>query len=156
MESWFSGLGNKSFISNAMFAGANALSWRRWSEIEAVRAKTGVESLLWSSVHQPGGVLAKPSLGRRASDRQNVDSMGGIIQHMNTDHKDALALLAGIFARIESTEAMMTTVDRLGFHVRLKTPDGMRGAHIAFSHEVRSAAETRKVWRHVANMYEIR
>jgi heme iron utilization protein len=50
----------------------------------------------------------------------------------------------------------MTTVDRLGFHVRLKTPDRMRGAHIAFSHEVRSAAETRKVWRHVATMYEIR
>jgi putative heme iron utilization protein len=39
----------------------------------------------------------------------------------------------------------MTAVDRLGFHVRLKTPDGMRGARIAFSHEVRNAAETRKV-----------
>jgi heme iron utilization protein len=74
-----------------------------------------------------------------------ADSMGGIIHHMNADHKDALALLAGTFARIESTEAMMPTVDRLGFHVRLKTPDGMRGARIAFSHEVRNAAETRKV-----------
>jgi hypothetical protein len=40
---------------------------------------------------------------------------------------------------------MMTTVDRLGFHVRLTTPDGMRGDRIAFSHEVRNAAETRKV-----------
>jgi hypothetical protein len=40
---------------------------------------------------------------------------------------------------------MMTAVDLLGFHVCLKTPDGMRGARIAFSHKVRNAAETRKV-----------
>ena len=73
-----------------------------------------------------------------------ADSMAEIIQHMNADHKDALVLLARKFARIESTEAMMTAVDRLGFHVRLKTPDGMRGARIAFLQEVSNAAETRK------------
>jgi putative heme iron utilization protein len=74
-----------------------------------------------------------------------ADSMAEIIQHMNADHKDALILLARTFARIESTEAMMTAVDRLGFHVRVKTPDGMRGARIAFLQEVRNAAETRNV-----------
>jgi putative heme iron utilization protein len=74
-----------------------------------------------------------------------ADSMSEIIQHMNADHHDALVLLARRFARIESTEAMMTAVDRLGFHVRVKTSDGMRGARIAFPHEVRDAAETRKV-----------
>jgi len=74
-----------------------------------------------------------------------ADSMAEIIQHMNADHKDALVLLARTFARIESTEAMMTAVDRLGFHVRLKTPDGMRGARIAFLQEVRAMPETRKV-----------
>jgi putative heme iron utilization protein len=74
-----------------------------------------------------------------------ADAMAGIIQHMNADHKDALVLLARTFARIESTEATMTAVDRLGFHVRLKTPDGMRGVRIAFLHEVRDAAETRRV-----------
>jgi putative heme iron utilization protein len=71
--------------------------------------------------------------------------MAEIIQHMNSDHKDALVLLARTFARIESTEAMMTAVDRFGFHVRLKTPEGMRGARIAFLQEVRVAAETRNV-----------
>ena len=50
-----------------------------------------------------------------------ADSMAEIIQHMNADHKDALVLLARKFARIESQEATMTAVDRLGFHVRLKT-----------------------------------
>jgi heme iron utilization protein len=70
---------------------------------------------------------------------------GEIIQHMNGDHKDALILLARAFAGIASQEATMTAVDRLGFHVRLRTQDGMRGARIAFSREVSSSAETRKV-----------
>jgi len=39
----------------------------------------------------------------------------------------------------------MTAVDRLGFSVRLKTEDGMRGARIAFLREVRSPEETRAV-----------
>ena len=74
-----------------------------------------------------------------------ADSMAEIIQHMNADHKDALVLLARQFANVDSTEATMTTVDRLGFHVRLRTQDGMRGARIAFLREVSNAAETRKV-----------
>jgi hypothetical protein len=74
-----------------------------------------------------------------------ADSTAEIIQHMNADHKDALILLARTFARIESTEATMTAVDRLGFHVRVKTPDGLRGARIAFLREAGNPAETRKV-----------
>jgi putative heme iron utilization protein len=68
-----------------------------------------------------------------------------IIQHMNTDHGEALKLLAVTLSGIESQEATMTSVDRLGFHVRLKTPDGARGARIAFSREVGSSAEARSV-----------
>ena len=71
--------------------------------------------------------------------------MAEIIQHMNTDHKEALVLLARKFARIESQEATMITVDRLGFHARLKTPDGMRGARIALLREVSNPAEARMV-----------
>ena len=74
-----------------------------------------------------------------------ADSMTEIIQHMNADHKAALVLLAREFGRIDSEEATMTAVDRLGFHVRLKTPAGMRGARIAFLREVRTSVETRKV-----------
>jgi len=40
---------------------------------------------------------------------------------MNADHKESLILLARTFAGIEVQEATMTAVDRLGFHVRLKT-----------------------------------
>jgi putative heme iron utilization protein len=74
-----------------------------------------------------------------------ADSMAGIIQHMNADHSDALVLLARRFARIESPEATMTAVDRLGFHVRLKTQEGVRGARMAFLREVRDPTEARKV-----------
>lgn len=68
-----------------------------------------------------------------------------IIQHMNADHTDALILYAKAFAGLEAEEATMTSLDRLGFHVRLKTKEGMRGARIAFSREVTSAAEARTV-----------
>jgi len=74
-----------------------------------------------------------------------ADSMTEIIQHMNADHKDALVLLARKFVGMESQEATMTAVDRLGFHVRLKTNDGVRGTRIAFLREARTPAETRKV-----------
>jgi heme oxygenase (biliverdin-IX-beta and delta-forming) len=74
-----------------------------------------------------------------------AESMAEIIQHMNADHKDALALLARKFTRTELEEVTMTAVDRLGFHVRLKTQDGMRGARIAFVREVSNPAETRRV-----------
>jgi hypothetical protein len=39
----------------------------------------------------------------------------------------------------------MTSVDRLGFHVRLKTQDGMRGTRIAFLREARNPKEARNV-----------
>jgi putative heme iron utilization protein len=74
-----------------------------------------------------------------------ADSAVAIIEHMNADHKDALILLARVFGGVASDEAAMTAVDRLGFHLRLKTSDGIRGARIAFLREVRDAAQTRKV-----------
>jgi putative heme iron utilization protein len=74
-----------------------------------------------------------------------ADVAGDIIKHMNADHADSLKLLARKFAGIEAQEAAMTAVDRLGFHVRLKTADGLGGARIAFLREAPSAAEARNV-----------
>jgi putative heme iron utilization protein len=74
-----------------------------------------------------------------------ADSAADIVQHMNADHREALILLVNKFAGIESQEATMTAVDRLGFHVRLKVENGARGARIAFLREVPSPAEARKV-----------
>jgi putative heme iron utilization protein len=74
-----------------------------------------------------------------------ADAAATIVQHMNADHKDALILLARVFAGLESQEASIISVDRLGFHLRLRTPDGMRGARIAFAREVSDVEETREV-----------
>src|SRR5271169_4626376 len=68
-----------------------------------------------------------------------ADTAAGIIQHMNADHGDGLVLLAKAFSGIESQEVTMSSVDRLGFYVRLKTQDGTRGARIAFLREVSSS-----------------
>ena len=93
------------------------------------------------------GVMGWVSAAEYLASRPDplADSMAEIIRHMNADHKDALVLLAGKFAGIESKEATMTAVDRLGFHLRLKTADGMRGARIAFLREVSNSQEVRTV-----------
>jgi heme iron utilization protein len=90
------------------------------------------------------GWVSASEYGRSQPDPL-ADSMAEIIQHMNTDHKDTLVLLARKFARIEAQEATMIVVDRLGFHLRVKTNDGVRGTRIAFLQEVNNPAETRKV-----------
>lgn len=72
-----------------------------------------------------------------------ADSAPGILAHMNADHIDAMILLAQTHSQLEATEATMTSVDRLGFHLRLKTADGMKGTRINFPNEVRTPTETR-------------
>jgi putative heme iron utilization protein len=74
-----------------------------------------------------------------------ADAAAGIIEHMNADHKDALIALSRAYGGVVSEEAAMTAVDRLGFHVRLKTSEGMRGVRIAFLREIGNALEARKV-----------
>ncbi len=74
-----------------------------------------------------------------------AEAAPGILAHMNTDHIDSMILLARSHAGIEATEATMTSVDRLGFSLRLKTDEGMKGARINFPHEVVTPQQTRTV-----------
>jgi hypothetical protein len=75
-----------------------------------------------------------------------VEHKSDIMQHLNADHKDALTLLAKRFAGIDAQEAEMTAIDRLGFHLRLKTHDGMKGTRIAFLREVSNPSQTREAF----------
>jgi hypothetical protein len=79
----------------------------------------------------------------------------GIIQHMNADHGDALLRIARhdiaktadeAAADQAADEASITAVDRLGFHVRLKTGDRVHGRRIAFPREVKDSSEARAVF----------
>jgi putative heme iron utilization protein len=73
------------------------------------------------------------------------ESAPGILAHMNADHADAMILLTKSHAGIEATEATMTSVDRLGFTLRLRTNDGVKGARVNFPREVATAQDTRAV-----------
>lgn len=81
----------------------------------------------------------------RARPDPLAESAAGILAHMNADHVDSMLLLARVDAGITGTEATMTSVDRLGFSVRLKTKDGMKGTRINFTREVATPQDTRKV-----------
>ncbi|HEX4037944.1 MAG TPA: DUF2470 domain-containing protein [Acidobacteriaceae bacterium] len=72
-------------------------------------------------------------------------SAPGMIAHMNADHADSMILLARAHAGLEATEAAMTSIDRLGFTLRLKTAEGMKGARINLPCEVHTPQEARKV-----------
>jgi putative heme iron utilization protein len=86
-----------------------------------------------------------------ASDYENAapdplaHAAPGILAHMNADHVDSMILLARSHAGFEATEAAMTSVDRLGFTLRLKTNDGMKGVRINFPIEVTTPKDTRTV-----------
>ena len=69
-----------------------------------------------------------------------------IIGHMNADHAEALRLIARRFADEASDEAVITSVDRLGFHLRLKSGDRIHGRRVAFLREVRDAGDARAVF----------
>jgi len=74
-----------------------------------------------------------------------AESGPGIIRHMNADHAEALLLIARRFAGEEADEASMTAVDRLGFHLRLKTGDRVHGRRIAFLREAVAPEDARAV-----------
>jgi hypothetical protein len=50
-----------------------------------------------------------------------------------------------LHAGLEANEATMTAVDRLGFSLRLKTTEGVKGARINFLREVANPQDTRAV-----------
>jgi putative heme iron utilization protein len=74
-----------------------------------------------------------------------AESAPGIIAHMNADHVDSMILLARSHTEIEATDATMTSVDRLGFSLRFKTDNGVKGARINFPREVATPQDTRTV-----------
>lgn len=74
-----------------------------------------------------------------------VDSAAGIIAHMNADHANALRAITRHFGGLEAEEASMMSCDRLGFVVRARTAEGMKGARITFPEPVQSKEEARRV-----------
>ncbi len=82
---------------------------------------------------------------RRSGPDPLSEAAPGILAHMNADHVDSMILLARVHSGLDASEATMTSVDRLGFTLRLKTSEGMKGTRINFLREVTDARQTRTV-----------
>jgi putative heme iron utilization protein len=64
--------------------------------------------------------------------------------HMNNDHADALVLYCKAFSNAtQITSATMTGVDRYGFEMSAKTPEGPRPIRLAFAKPVSTPEEVR-------------
>jgi len=73
-----------------------------------------------------------------------AESAAGILAHMNDDHADALLLYSRVLAGVEAEEATMIAVDRLGFRLRARTAEGVRGLRLNFPHPAHTPEEARK------------
>ena len=49
-----------------------------------------------------------------------------LIREMNATQQETLLLLARVCGNLDAQQASITTMDRLGFHLRVKTPDRMQ------------------------------
>jgi heme oxygenase (biliverdin-IX-beta and delta-forming) len=68
----------------------------------------------------------------------------GAIAHMNADHADAMVLYCKAFSKAtDVTSATMTDVDRYGFDMSAKTPEGPRPVRVAFPRRVTTPEEVR-------------
>jgi heme iron utilization protein len=121
----------------------NAKFWQDYTdfayyrlEVSAVYFIGGFGVMGWISAEDYGSALPDP-LARAAP---------GIIRHMNNDHADALRRIAHRFAEEAPDEAAITAVDRLGFHLRLKSGDRIHSRRVAFLREVKDTEEAREVF----------
>jgi putative heme iron utilization protein len=121
----------------------NAKFWQDYTdfayfrlEVSAVYFIGGFGVMGWIFAEDYGKALPDP-LARAAP---------GIIRHMNNDHADALRLIAHRFAEEAPDEAAITAVDRLGFHLRLKSGERIHGRRVAFLREVKDAEDARAVF----------
>jgi heme iron utilization protein len=68
-----------------------------------------------------------------------------ILRQMNASHADGLVRAGRRLAGEDVDEASMTAVDRLGFHLRLRSASRVHGRRVAFPREVANAEDARVV-----------
>lgn len=73
-----------------------------------------------------------------------AEAAPAILEQMNRDYASAMIDIARHEKGVAASEAKMTAVDRLGFHLRLKTPQRVRSVRIGFPNEVHNSDEYRQ------------
>ena len=121
---------------------ANAIHWVDFEDF-------GFHRLEVADVYYVGGfaamgwVPAEEYLAARPDPL--ADAAAGILEHMNRDHPDALVTFARVLAGAPADEALMLSVDRLGFKLRIKSAERLSSARIAFPREITTAEACRAV-----------
>jgi putative heme iron utilization protein len=72
-----------------------------------------------------------------------ADEASDLIKEINQAQAETLLLLARVFGNVEAQQATMTALDRLGFHLRIRTVDRMQGGRIAFPSPASNAQDVR-------------
>jgi putative heme iron utilization protein len=107
--------------------------WR--VELSAIRFVGGYGGMSWVSASDYFAAQPDP-LGPHAV---------GIIKRMNEDHRAALPLYCRAFSSgSRVSEATMTGIDRYGFEVTAKTPDGPRPLRFAFAEPIHTPTQARR------------
>lgn len=120
----------------------NAKHWISFSDFSFFQLE--VEEIYYVGGFGVMGWVQAPDYASAAVDPLAAASPG-IIEHMNRDHAEALRNITRRFGGLDAIEARMVSCDRLGFVVRVKTSEGMKGTRIAFPEEVRSSEDARRV-----------
>ena len=120
----------------------NAKFWRDYSDFAFYRL--GVSGVYFIGGFGVMGWVSAEDYANAKPDPL-ADAATGIISHMNADHAAALRQIAGHYTGEVADEAVMTAVDRLGFHLRLKSGDRVYGRRVAFIREVASRDDARSV-----------
>src|SRR5277367_6145441 len=121
----------------------NAKFWQDYTDFAYYRLQVSAAYFIggfgvmgWISAEDYGSALPDPL----------AEATSGIIRHMNSDHAEALRLIAHRFAEEAPDEAAITSVDRLGFHLRLKSGDRIHGRRVAFLRELKDTEDARAVF----------
>ena len=68
-----------------------------------------------------------------------------IIEHMNDDHRDAMVILCKKMSKaVDTTDAVMVSIDRYGFEMSAVTAEGERPIRLAFDNQASDSEDARK------------
>lgn len=104
-------------------------------EVEDLYYVAGFGAMGWVSARDYAAAEADPL----------ADGAAGILDHMNTDHADALVLYCSRYAGVAADSATMTGIDRMGMRIRARIGDRLQGLRINFPREIRNAKQAREV-----------
>jgi len=104
-------------------------------EIESVRFIGGYGRMSWVESGDWSGCEPDPMAGVQAR----------ILGHMNDDHREAMDLMCRAFTKAQDfSEVTMTSIDRYGFEMSVKTEEGSRPIRLAFDATISTAQGARE------------